>query len=135
MATIPDAAWDRYSEDHVAEFGHRPVRGIGGGKLCTHPDHDAIRRLIDGPGVDLDMSFDPHQVIADDDPRLLAFNEDYDRAVQMHKQVIAEWEIDDKNKVRTHCTVGDHDVRRTVDPTGRPVLYCRRPGCAWRRWA
>lgn len=135
MATIPETEWERYCTNHEAEFGHQPVRDLAGGALCVHPVHDDLRRLIDGPGVDLDVSFDPHEVLADDDPRVVRFHEDYDRAVETNRQWIAELEEDDDRRVRTHCTVGDHDVRRSLDPSGRPVLYCRRPGCAWRRWA
>jgi len=90
MASIPDDEWQRYVDEHEAIHGHKPIRDLLKGTLCSHPSHDEARRIIDGDGVDILMAFDPHDLIADDDPRILKFQEDYERAVHANKLWIQE---------------------------------------------
>jgi hypothetical protein len=138
MATIPDAEWQRYVDEHEAIHGHKPLRDLLSGKLCTHPSHDEARRIIDGPGVNVQIAFDPHELISDDDPRVLKFQRDYEMAVAENKLRIAEMDDEDRRALDSQCTVGIHDVRETWQMDRgrkRRMKYCRRQGCGWRAWA
>lgn len=87
---MPDEEREQYVQEHVDTFGHRPVPGLGGGSLCIHPYHDTLRRLING--ADIEIPFDPSEVVAADDPRVTEYERRYDDLVDEYRDMIAEVE-------------------------------------------
>lgn len=89
-AVTPEEDRDWSAEEHMALFDHYPIEGRGG--RCQHPIHDAMRRIIDGPGVQAEVQFDPTVIISTDSDGHIAEVERYDAEVDRAKGIIADIE-------------------------------------------
>lgn len=87
-----------YTTEHFAIFGHYPVPNVVTGQRCTHPDHDALGAMISAPGVDLEIEFVPQEIVGEDDPAVIAWNQDYDRKVEEYRDGIKRIEEEDEWK-------------------------------------
>jgi len=83
---------DAYRKEHVLIFGHNPVPDLGRGRQCGHPMHDYIGYMMDMPGVDVEIPFDAHEIITEDDPEATAFQEIYEKETDKWRDVIKEVE-------------------------------------------
>ena len=81
---------EQYRKEHMLIFGHAPVTDISGRRFCAHPMHDALRGMMDMPGVDVEIPFNTHEVRTEDDPEVTAFNQAYEKAVDDARDLIAE---------------------------------------------
>lgn len=84
-----DAATDRdwAADEHEILFGHRPHPGPDG--RCTHALHVEMRRIIEGPGVEAAVQFDPNLVISDDAAEQVAAERGYAARVAHYRDEIA----------------------------------------------
>ena len=71
-----------YSQQHYDLFGHWPLVGLDGDPRCIHPMHDKLQRMIDAPGVDVELPFNPQEVIDDDSDVAVLSRQRYDEAVR-----------------------------------------------------
>lgn len=76
-------------EEHFALFDHYPQPGPNG--KCQHPMHAQMRRLIDGPGVYAEVTFDPNYLVSTDDERVVAAERAYEAKVERERARIAEF--------------------------------------------
>lgn len=76
-----DAEYDHslHDEEHYILFDHYPQPGPDG--RCTHPMHDEMRGMIDQPGVEIELTFDPTSVISDDAAVVVDQEREYDARV------------------------------------------------------
>lgn len=84
--------FESYAKEHLNIFGHLPMPDFERDKLCTHPMHDAGSYLIDAPGVDIEIPFEPGEVLTEDDEVVYRFNVEYQNKVDYYREWIAEEE-------------------------------------------
>lgn len=85
-----------YISDHLTLFGHYPVPDLATGQGCCHPVHDKMTRIINGPGVELDIDFMFRNMVSDDDPIFDDYQKKYDAKVAEYKDRIKEIESEDE---------------------------------------
>lgn len=73
---------------HAELFGHEWDPGPNG--RCQHESHVALRRAMEGDGVDLEIDFDPGSIAVHDEVGVLELYEAYDRRVEFWRQRQAE---------------------------------------------
>ena len=96
---MSDESW--YRKEHILLFGHEPIPDLSLGGRCMHPIHRMIQGMMDAPGVDIEIPFNPHEVVTDDDPEVLEFERQYNDAVDSWKDVIDEIEGREEYQRRT----------------------------------
>lgn len=84
-----DAETDRdwSADEHEILFGHSPQPGKDG--RCTHPSHNELRRLMEAPGVEAEVLFDPNTVISEDSRIHVDAERAYSDRVEYWRQQIA----------------------------------------------
>ena len=85
-----------YAESHYDLFGHWPLPAADGSRNCIHPLHDRLQRLIDGPGVDVEIPFDAREVIDDDSEYAIVSREKYQEAVRNVRSELRELDEEDR---------------------------------------
>ena len=89
---------DAYRKEHMLIFGHNPVPDLLKGRQCGHAMHDYIGYMMDMPGVDIEIPFDPNEVRTEDDPEALAFQKLYDDETQKWRDVIQDVEEQEEQR-------------------------------------
>lgn len=90
-----------YEQQHYDLFGHWPLMGLDGDPRCVHPMHDKIQRMIDAPGVDLELPFHPNEVIDDDSDLAVLSRQRYQEAVSRIRSELRAMDEEDAYKGRT----------------------------------
>ena len=88
----------QYISDHMELFGHYPIPDLATGQGCCHPSHDTLTRLMNGPGVELDVDFMFRSMVSDDDPIFDEYHRKYGEKVQEYKDRIQEIEAEDERE-------------------------------------
>lgn len=83
---------DAYRREHMLIFGHYPVADLSRGRKCGHPMHDYLTQLMDMPGVGVEVPFDPHEIVTEDDPEVTELEELYAKETQKWRDVIQDVE-------------------------------------------
>lgn len=97
MSISEDDAFE-YEREHERIFGHRPVADLSGRHMCVHPLHDAMQRMIESPGVNLQVQFEYRDMISDDDEVVVDAWSKYDRDVDGWKDQIKRVEAEEARK-------------------------------------
>lgn len=90
---VHDAAHDvdEYRKQHRAIFGHEPPADPD--ETCRHPMHAEIRRAMNG--AQIDIPFDPHEIVSEDAAVAQAARERYGVVFQATQEFQAEVEAEE----------------------------------------
>lgn len=89
-----DERWN-YRQEHMKIHGHYPIPSLDGRKYCIHPQHDAVERILDAPGVDIEIPFEFRSMFTEDDGWVQEAKGAYDKRVAQIREQIAEAEEED----------------------------------------
>lgn len=80
---------EQYVFEHVRIFGHVPILDLSGRHQCSHPGHRELEAILNAPGVDIELPFNPREVATEDDPAVIAAKERYEDRVEHYRARIA----------------------------------------------
>ncbi len=83
---------EQYVFEHVRIFGHVPILDLSGRHHCSHPGHRQLEALLNAPGVDIEVPFNPREVQTEDDPAVIAAKTRYEGRVAHYRDRVGEIE-------------------------------------------